>query len=67
MRQFTRATLEAHGDWRRDEERPVHEYVGACLRAVSTAFASTAGLTLSLFLPQVVFPWFDADHAALPA
>jgi hypothetical protein len=67
VRQFTRSTLETHDDWRRDEEMPVHEYVGACLRAVSTTMGSTVGLALSLFLPHVVFPWIDADYAALPA
>ena len=67
VRQFTRATLDAHDDWRRDEEMPVHEYVGACLRAASTKIVSTAALALSLFLPHVVFPWIDADYAALPA
>jgi hypothetical protein len=28
---------------------------------------SSVGLALSLFLPHVVFPWIDADDAALPA
>ncbi len=67
VRQFTRTTLEAHDDWRRDEEMPVHEYVGACLRAASTTIVSTAVLALSLFLPYVIFPWIGADSAALPA
>jgi hypothetical protein len=63
----TRSTLEAHQDWRRDEEMPVYEYVGACLRAASATMVSSVGLALSLFLPHVVFPWIDADYAALPA
>ncbi len=67
VRQFTRTTLEAHDDWRRDEEMPVHEYVGACLRAASTTIVSTAVRALSLFLPYVIFPWIGADSAALPA
>ena len=67
VRQFTRSTLEAHDGWRRDEEMPVHEYVGACLHALSATMGSTVGLALSLFLPHVVFPWIDADYAALPA
>ncbi len=67
VRQFTRTTLEAHDDWRRDEERPVHAYVGACLRATTTTMVSTVGLALSLFLPHLVFPWIEADYAALSA
>lgn len=67
VRQFTRATLDAHDDWRRDEEMKVHEYLGACLRAASTAVASTAALALSLFLPHVLFFCIDTEHAALPA
>ncbi len=67
VRQFTRTTLEAHDDWRRDEELSVHEYVGACLRAVTTTMVSTVGLALSLFLPHVILPWIEADYAALSA
>ena len=67
VRQFTRTTLEAHDGWRCDEEIPVHVYVGACLCSASKTIASTAGLALSLFLPQVVFPWIDAGYTALPA
>jgi hypothetical protein len=46
---------------------PVYEYVGACLRAASATMVSSVGLALSLFPPHVVFPWIDADYAALPA
>ena len=67
VRQFTRTTLEAHDDWRCDEEMNVHEYLGVCLRAASTAIASTAGLALSLFLPRVLFLFIDTEHAALSA
>lgn len=67
VRQFTRTTLEAHDDWGWDEEMEVHQYLGACLRAASVSLYSTARLALSLFLPQVVFPWIDADFAAFPA
>jgi hypothetical protein len=67
VRQFTRTTLEPHHDWQRDEEMQVHQYLGACLRAAAATLLSTAGLAMSLFLPQVVFPWVDADFAALPA
>ena len=67
VRQFTRATLETHHNWSRDEEMEVSEYLGACLRAASATLRSTAGLALSLFLPQVIFPWIDADLSALPA
>ena len=67
VRQFTRTTLESHQDWCRHEEMEVCGYLLATLRAASAALASTAGLALSLFLPHLVFPWIDADFAALPA
>ncbi len=67
VRQFTRTTLEAHDDWRRDEAMPVHAYVGTCLRAATTTMMSTVGLALSLFLPHVILPWIEADYAALSA
>lgn len=67
VRQFTRTTLESHEDWGHDEELEVHAYLGACLRGALATLYSTARLALSLFLPQVVFPWVDADFAALPA
>ena len=67
VRQFVRATLEAHGDWRRDEERTVGEYLGACLRGATTAILSTTGLALSLFLPRIIFPCISTDFEALPA
>jgi len=67
VRHFTRTTLETHDGWRWDEEIPVHVYVGACLCAASATMVSTVGLALSLFLPHLVFPWIDADYAALPA
>lgn len=67
VRQFTRATLDAHHNWSRDEEMKICEYLGACLRSTSATLCSTAGLALSLFFPHVVFSWIDADLAALPA
>ena len=67
VRQFTRTILEEQDHWFQDEAMGVHEYVGACLHAASTTIYSTAALALSLFLPQLIFPWIDAEHAALPA
>jgi len=67
VRQFTRTTLEAREHCFQDQAMPVHEYVGACLHAASTTILSTAVLALSLFLPHLMFPWIDADYAALPA
>ena len=67
VRQFTRTTVESHGNWGRDEEVEVRRYLLACLSAASTALCSTIGLALSLFLPHLVFPLVDADFAALPA
>jgi hypothetical protein len=67
VRQFTRATLEANDDWRREEEMPMHVYLGICFRAASASVASTFGLALSLFVPRVMFPSIETDFAALPA
>ena len=67
VRQFTRDILDSHDGWQRDDELTVREYLGICLRAASTAIGDTAGLALSLFLPQVVFGCFDTDFAAFPA
>ena len=67
VRQFTRATLETHDGWARDGETGVREYLCACLQSATATLISTTALALSLFLPQVVFPWIDADFAALPA
>jgi hypothetical protein len=67
VRQFTRATLEAHHNWSRDEEMEVGEYLGMCLRAASATLCSTAALAASLFFPRMIFPWIDADLTALPA
>lgn len=63
VRQFIRTTLEANGGWHPAEEVPVGEYLIACLRAAT----GTAVLAASLFVPRMVFPWIDADYAALPA
>lgn len=67
VRQFTRSTLDAHREWRRDEEMTVGAYLGGCLRATVAAIRATSGLALSLFLPGVIFPGLDTDFAALPA
>lgn len=67
VRQFTRETLESSDAWLREEETEVHVYLANTLRAASKAFVTTACLALSLFFPQVIFPWIEADFAALPA
>ena len=67
VRQFTRMTVESHGNWCRDEALDVREYLFDCLGAASGALCATVGLALSLFLPHMVFPWVDGDFAALPA
>lgn len=67
VRQFTRETLQANDAWLREEEMEVHVYLGICVRAAAVTIVSTTGLALSLFFPQVIFPWIEADFAALPA
>lgn len=67
VRQFTRTTLDAHDSWPRDEETDVRIYLGNCLRGASTTIRATVGLAVSLFLPHIIFPWIEADFAALPA
>jgi hypothetical protein len=67
VRQFTRATLEAHANWSPDEAMEVHVYLGNCLRGTATTIRATVGLAVSLFLPSILFPWIEADFAALPA
>lgn len=67
VRQFTRDTLEKSDAWRRDEETEVLVYLGIRLRAASTTIVCTAGLALSLFFPQMIFPWIEADFTALSA
>ena len=63
VRQFARTTLNENDGWRHVDEEGVGEYLSAWLRTT----LETTGLALSLFLPQVVFPWIDADYAAFPA
>lgn len=67
VRQFTRTTLESHGNWGRDVEVDVGAYLLERLRAASGMLGSTVVLALSLFFPHVIFPWVDVDFAALPA
>lgn len=67
VRQFARTTLDSHDYWRQYEDVEVLEYLATCLRATATTLATTVSLAMSLFLPHVVFPWVDADFAALPA
>lgn len=67
VRQFARSTLDACDGWREHEQIAVGEYLLGCLRGVSTTLLATAGLALSLFVPHMVFPWIEADYAALPA
>lgn len=67
VRQFTRATLEAHDGWRFDEATTVAEYLSNCLRDVTTAIISTSGLALSLFVPRITFPGSATELEALPA
>lgn len=67
VRQFARTTLDEHDGWRVADNMAMGEYLGVCLRGVSTTLLSTAVLAVSLFLPRMVFPWIDTDYSAFPA